>query len=158
MKKNKNIIIASDHRGFILKEKLKAYLEKKLKFLVEDLGVSCRESCDYPLLAYKLAKEISRGAFKQGILICYSGIGNAIVANKFARVRAALCYNVRAARLSREHNDSNILVLGAAFVTRHQARRIVRTWLKAGFMGGRHRRRLDQIRRIEKIVYRGRKR
>src|SRR4030042_4862132 len=148
MKKNKNIIIASDHRGFILKEKLKAYLEKKLKFLVEDLGVSCRESCDHQLLAYKLAKEISRGAFKQGILICYSGIGNAIVANKFARVRAALCYNVRAAKLSRQHNDSNILVLGAAFVNEKLAQRILDAWLKTQFAGGRHQRRLNQIKKI----------
>ncbi|OGX16458.1 MAG: ribose 5-phosphate isomerase B [Omnitrophica WOR_2 bacterium RBG_13_41_10] len=152
MKKNKNIIIASDHRGFILKEKLKAYLEKKLKFLVEDLGVSCRESCDYPLLAYKLAKEISRGAFKQGILICYSGIGNAIVANKFARVRAALCYNVRAAKLSRQHNDSNILVLGAAFVNEKLAQRILDAWLKTQFAGGRHQRRLNQIKKIEREI------
>ena len=152
MGKNKNIIIASDHRGFILKEKLKAYLEKKLKFLVKDLGAYCQESCDYPLLAYKLAKEISRGTFKQGILICYTGIGNAIVANKFARVRAALCYNTKAAKLSRQHNDSNVLVLGAAFVNQKLAKKILDNWLNTRFLGGRHQRRLNQIKKIEREI------
>lgn len=146
------IIIASDHRGFLLKEKLKSYLEEKLLFKVKDLGAYSRESCDYPMLAYTLAKEVSLGKYSRGILICKSGIGNSIVANRFARVRAALCYNVKAARLSREHNDSNILVLGSDFVTQQQAKRILGVWLNTQFLGGRHKRRLNQIREIEKEI------
>jgi len=152
MKKNKRIIIASDHRGFILKEKLKIYLEKKLKFQVEDLGTYCQGSCDYPLLAYKLAKAISQSRFNWGILICYTGIGNAIVANKLAGVRAALCYNVKAAKLSRQHNDSNVLVLGAAFVNQKLAKKILDNWLNTRFLGGRHQRRLNQIKKIEREI------
>lgn len=149
MKKLKKIIIASDHRGFILKEKIKTYLEEKLKFRVKDLGTHCQESCDYPLLAYNLAREISQSHFDRGILICYSGIGNTIVANKLSGVRAALCYNVKAARLSRRHNDSNILVLGSVFVKEKLAERILYAWLNTQFEGGRHQRRLDQIKKIE---------
>lgn len=147
----KPILLAADHGGFLLKEKLKAYLDKSgLKTL--DLGAYSEERCDYPRLAYALAREISRGRYPRGVLICKSGIGNSIVANKLKGVRAALCYNVRAARLSREHNDSNVLVLGAAFVNAALARRILGVWLKTPFMGGRHRRRLNQLRKIERIV------
>jgi ribose 5-phosphate isomerase B len=150
MKNSKKIIIACDHRGFILKEKLKSYLEKKLNFQVKDLGVYSQKRCDYPILAYSLAKEISSARFNRGILICYSGIGNSIVANRLCGVRAALCYNVRAAKLSRQHNDSNVLVLGAAFVNEKMAKRILYNWLNTKFEGGRHQRRLNQIKKIEK--------
>jgi len=145
----KRIVIASDHGGFALKEELKSYLNKK-NFKVKDLGTYSRERCDYPLIAYKLAKEISRGTYKQGILICKSGIGNDIVANRLARVRAALCYNVKAARLSRKHNDSNVLVLGSIFVNAALAKRILRVWLNTQFEGGRHRKRLNQLKKIER--------
>jgi len=144
----RRIVIASDHGGFALKEKLKPFLRNK-KFKVEDLGTYSKERCDYPITAYSLAKEVSRGKYKQGILICKSGIGNAIVANKLPGVRAALCYNVKAARLSREHNDSNILVLGSLFVNDSLAKRIVSIWLKTEFAGGRHQRRLDKVLAIE---------
>lgn len=144
----KEIVIASDHAGFVLKEKVKPYLKKKgLK--IKDLGACSKERCDYPGFAYSLAKEISNGRFKSGILICKSGIGNSIVANKLPRVRAALCYNVKAARLSREHNDSNVLVLGSAFVSAKTAKKIIGVWLGTEFQGGRHRRRLNQIKKIE---------
>jgi len=145
----KRIIIGSDHGGFTLKEKIKTFLKKK-NFQVRDLGTYAKERCDYPAIAYNLAKEISRGKYNQGILICKTGIGNSIVANRFSGVRAALCYNVRAARLSREHNDSNVLILGAGFVNQGLAKRILNTWLKTKFLGGRHKRRLNQLRQIEK--------
>jgi len=145
----KKIIIGSDHGGFTLKEKIKTYLKKK-SFQVEDLGTYSSERCDYPKIAYNLAKNIARGKYSQGILICKTGIGNSIVANRFAGVRAALCYNVRAARLSREHNDSNVLVLGSSFVNTGLAKKIINIWLSTKFLGGRHRGRLDQIQKIEK--------
>lgn len=145
----KRIVIASDHAGFALKEKLKPCLEKK-NFQVKDLGTYSKERCDYPLFAYNLAKEISRGKFRQGILICKSGIGNAIVANRVPGVRAALCYNLKAARLSREHNDSNVLVLGSSFVNSGLAKRILNIWLNTRFQGGRHRRRLNLLKKIER--------
>jgi len=147
----KTILIASDHGGFALKEKIKPYLAKRgLK--VMDLGTCSEESCDYPDLAYALAKKISRGQFKQGILICKSGIGNSIVANRLKGVRAALCYNKKAAQLSREHNDSNVLVLGSLFVNSAVAKKIIDIWLKTEFSGGRHQRRLDKIRKIENEI------
>ncbi|HTZ11598.1 MAG TPA: ribose 5-phosphate isomerase B [Candidatus Margulisiibacteriota bacterium] len=147
----KNILIASDHAGFRLKERLKDYLSRK-GFCVKDLGVHEEERCDYPLYAASLARLISSGKSKKGILICKSGIGNSIVANRFPRVRAALCYNLKAARLSREHNDSNVLVLGSAFMKKGLAEKIVSVWLDTSFQGGRHARRLSLIRKIEKEI------
>lgn len=147
------ILIASDHAGFSLKEQLKSWLKKR-PLLVRDLGVFSKERCDYPFFASALAKLICARKFKRGILICKSGIGNSIVANKFPGVRAALCYNIKAARLSREHNDSNVLVLGSAFTNVKLARRIIGVWLQAQFQGGRHARRLSQIKNIERSLRR----
>jgi len=152
----KTILIASDHAGFVLKEKLKTYLEKT-GFRVKDLGAHSKERCDYPEFAYALAGAVSSRRYKRGILICKSGIGNSIVANRLPRVRAALCYNVRAAKLSREHNDSNVLVLGSAFVNEKLAEAILRVWLKTEFLGGRHLRRLNQITEIEKMIRRAKR-
>jgi RpiB/LacA/LacB family sugar-phosphate isomerase len=146
----KRIVIASDHAGFALKEKLKLFLEKK-NFKVKDLGAYSHERCDYPVIAYSLAKEIAQGKYKQGILICKTGIGNSIVANRLPRVRAALCYNVRAARLARQHNDSNVLVLGSTFVNPGLAKRILNIWLSTQFRRAvRHQRRLNQLKKIER--------
>jgi RpiB/LacA/LacB family sugar-phosphate isomerase len=153
MQKFKKILIAADHAGFTLKEKLKPCL-KKLGFQVKDLGANSKESCDYPEFSYRLAKDISERKYKLGILICKSGIGNSIVANRLPGVRAALCYNVKAARLSRAHNDSNVLVLGSIFVNERQARRILYAWLNTAFQGGRHLRRLNKIKKIEKEIRR----
>ena len=150
--KNKKIAVASDHAGFALREDIAAHLAKQ-NYRVINLGTCSLDSCDYPEFAYRLAREISSGKTKKGILVCKSGIGNSIVANKLPNVRAALCYNVQAARLSREHNDSNILVLGSAFVGKRLARRIVSVWLRTEFLGGRHKRRLNKIRQIEKGLY-----
>jgi ribose 5-phosphate isomerase B len=147
----KTIAIASDHAGFNLKERLKPLLLAK-GLIIKDFGTNSKQRCDYPDFAYALAKEISEGKLTRGILICKSGIGNSIVANKFPGVRAALCYNVKAARLSREHNDSNILVFGSAFVNQQLAKKIVSVWLKAEFQGGRHKIRLNKINKIEKMI------
>lgn len=147
------IILASDHAGFRLKEKIKVYLGKR-KIKVKDLGTTSCQRCDYPEFAYKLATAIAQKKYKRGILVCKSGIGNSIAANKFPGVRAALCYNVRAARLSRQHNDANVLVLGSAFVNEDLAKRIVSQWMKSKFLGGRHKRRLNQIRAMEKDIRR----
>lgn len=143
------IIIGSDHAGFSLKEALKKHLQLK-GIKVKDAGTYSQGRCDYPKFAYAVAKAVSSGAFKKGILICKSGIGNSIVANKLSGVRAALCYNITAARLSREHNDSNVLALGSAFVSKETAKRILGVWLKTKFQVGRHRRRLNLIKKIEK--------
>jgi ribose 5-phosphate isomerase B len=146
-----DILIASDHAGFTLKEKLKLYLEK-IGFKVKDLGTYSGGSCDYPDFAYNLSRSISQGRYRRGILICKTGIGSSIVANRLSGVRAALCYNVKQARLSREHNDSNVLVLGSAFVNEKSAKRILNVWLKTKFQGGRHLRRLNKIKAIEKRI------
>jgi len=147
----KKIIIAADHAGFSLKEKLKAYLMKK-GYQIKDIGTFSKARCDYPDTAYSLAKEISRAKFKLGILICKTGIGNSIVANRLPGVSAALCYNVRAARLARQHNDSNVLVLGSLFVNFALAKKILNVWLNAEFVGGRHQGRLNKIKKIEKMI------
>jgi ribose 5-phosphate isomerase B len=147
------IAIASDHAGFVLKEKLRAFLSKSgLK--VEDLGAYSKDRCDYPRFAYALAQGVGKGSFNRGVLICKSGIGNSIVANRVPGVRAALCYNLKAARLSREHNDSNVLVLGSAFVNTELAKRILRVWLKTEFLKGRHQKRLNILKKIEKEIKR----
>lgn len=148
MSTRKTILIASDHGGFALKEKLKSYLAKS-GLRVMDLGVYSKERCDYPEHAAAVAGNISQKKYGKGILICKSGIGNSIVANKFPGVRAALVYSLKAAKLSRLHNDSNILVLGSSFVNPALAKRITAVWLKTEFEGGRHKKRLDLIKRIE---------
>ncbi|MCX5700670.1 MAG: ribose 5-phosphate isomerase B [Candidatus Omnitrophica bacterium] len=147
----KPILIASDHGGFALKESIKSYLLKK-KIPVKDLGPFSDERCDYPEYAYSLASKISEGRFKKGILICKSGIGNSIVANRLPGVRAALSLNVKMAKLSREHNDSNVLVLGSLFVKSALARSITQIWLNTQFLNGRHKRRLKQIKEIERKI------
>ena len=145
------IIIGSDHAGFKLKEMVKSYLLRS-GFKVNDIGTYTLRRCDYPRIAYDLADQISSGKFKRGILICNTGIGNSIVANRLPGIRAALCYNIKGARLARQHNDSNILVLGACFVNSSKASRIIGVWLKTRFLGGRHKRRLNQIRDIEQNI------
>lgn len=149
----RTILIASDHAGFRLKEKIKPYLEKA-GLRVKDLGTYSEERCDYPGFAAALAKKISDGRQKRGILICSSGIGVSIVANRFKGVRAALCYNPKAAECSRRHNDSNILVLGSRFINPGLGKKIIKIWLDTRFEGGRHRRRLNLIKKIEKEMLR----
>jgi ribose 5-phosphate isomerase B len=150
------ILIASDHAGFILKGKLIVYLKKK-GISVKDLGTYSLDSCDYPVYAYELAKNISNGKYKRGILICKSGIGTAIVANRLPGVRAALCHNLKITKLSRQHNDSNVLVMGSAFVKPDLAKRMVSAWLETKFEGGRHLRRVKLIDQIDKKIRGGEK-
>ncbi len=144
----KRIAIASDHAGFALKEKLKAYL-KKARFVVKDFGTYSEQSCDYPDVAELLAKAVSLKKFNRGVVICGSGIGVSIVANKFRGVRAALCHNPEIARVSRQHNDSNVLAMGSRFINATLAKKILKVWLETKFEGGRHARRVDKINIIE---------
>jgi len=149
MMKEGNIALASDHGGYELKEDLKEYLAQEgYKFV--DLGPNSLDPVDYPLFGIKVAEMVSRGEVERGILICGTGIGMAIVANKYPNVRAALCYNQYTAFMSRRHNDANILVLGGRVLGKGLAREVVKSWLEAEFEGGRHSRRLNQIREIEK--------
>src|SRR3989338_8344357 len=144
------IYIGADHRGFNLKKKIAVFLEKK-GFSVEDFGTYKRNPpCDYPLISHDVARAVAHSRSDRGILVCMTGLGHAIAANKIPGVRAALCYNKRTARLSRAHNDANILVVGAKFVRQKDIEGIIAVWLKTEFDGGRHRRRVDQIKKIEK--------
>ncbi|MBI3398102.1 MAG: ribose 5-phosphate isomerase B [Deltaproteobacteria bacterium] len=143
------IAIASDHAGSELKEDIKLFL-KENGFDVLDMGSSGNKSVDYPDYGIPVAEKVSRGAFEKGILICGTGIGMSIVANKFANVRAALVNDVYSARMAKEHNDANILVIGGRIAGKGLAREMVKTWLDAKFEGGRHQRRLDKIKEIEK--------
>jgi len=142
------VVLAGDHRGYQLKESLKKVLEEmKIEFL--DVGAFSAASVDYPDFAMLAAEKVSRGDYDRGILICGSGIGMCIVANKFPGVRAALCYDVFTAEMSRKHNDSNILGIGADVINEELARKILHVWLEAKFEGGRHLRRTKKISEIE---------
>ncbi len=148
MRQIKGITIGADHRGFKLKEKIKNFLKEK-GFAIKDAGTFSAEPCDYPKIAFKVGGEVSKSENERGILICKTGIGDSIAVNKVRGVRAALCYNMKAARLSRSHNDANVLVLGSDFVNEKLAKRMIEVWLKTPFEGGRHLRRVNQIRRFE---------
>ena len=144
------IFIGADHRGFDFKNKIIGIL-KSLRHEVVDLGVHDNlKSYDYPKAAYQVATRVAIGKNDRGILVCMSGIGQTIAANKVKGAYAALCHDVESARLSREHNNANVLVLGAKFVKSGQLKRIISTWLTTEFEGGRHLRRVNQIKKIEK--------
>jgi len=145
---SEKIAIGSDHRGFHLKSVLKPVLEGLGK-AVEDKGTASTDSVDYPEFAGKVARAVSERACDRGILICGSGIGMSVAANKFSGVRAALCHDLHTARMSRQHNNANILVLGES-VAAELAQQMVTVWLETPFEGGRHQRRLDLISLIEK--------
>ncbi|HLT58590.1 MAG: ribose 5-phosphate isomerase B [Limnochordales bacterium] len=142
------IAIGSDHAGFDLKSELIAYLEGA-GHTVEDMGTSGRASCDYPDFARAVAEAVAAGRHDRGILICGTGIGMSIAANKVAGVRAALCGEPYSARLAREHNDANVLCLGARVTGPGLAQAIVAAFLSGEFEGGRHARRVDKIRSLE---------
>jgi len=144
-----NIIIGSDHAGYDLKEVCKAHLLQSGEHRVTDVGVFSRDSSDYPRIAKEVAGAVARGEYDRGVLICGTGIGMSITANRFKRVRAALCNDVYSAKMSRLHNDANILVLGGRIVGKDLAREIVRTWISTPFEGQRHTKRLDKISFIE---------
>ena len=146
-----NIMIGADHAGFPLKENLKPFLEQ-LGLAVNDVGTATTDSVDYPDIAGPVAAGVSSGAFARGILICGSGVGVSIVANKYPRVRAALCLDEETAEWSRRHNDANILCLAGRKTDPEKARKIVVAWLRTAFEGDRHSRRIEKIREIEKQI------
>ncbi len=151
------IIIGSDHAGYELKERLKAQLAASGVDL-EDFGTTNAESCDYPDIGLRVAEEVAAHPEVRGILICGTGIGMSITANKIPGIRAALAYNTYVAQYSREHNDANILVLPGRVVGLDMALAMVRAWLGTRFAGGRHERRLEKISNIEKKYNPGRER
>lgn len=138
------IPIASDHAGFALKEKLKRQLSA-LGFDVQDLGTTSDAPADYADFAHPLADEVSRGEVKRGVLLCGSGLGMAYTANRHPHVRAAIAWTPEIASLARQHNDANVLVLPARFVSDEQGAAILTTWLETPFEGGRHERRVGKI-------------
>ena len=142
--KIKRVIIASDHAGFRLKELIKKYLIKKRKKVL-DLGTKNSKSVDYPDFAHSLSKKMKNGNSQFGILICGSGIGMDMTANKHKNIRAAHCYNVKSARLSRQHNNANVMTIGARLTKKNVALKCVNTFLKTKFEGGRHLRRIKKI-------------
>jgi ribose 5-phosphate isomerase B len=152
MKEKKTpIIIGSDHAAYDLKEKVKAFLIGR-GIDVEDAGCHNENSVDYPDFGIKVASMVSAGKFERGILLCGTGIGMSMVANKFPHVRAALCTDLFSSIMSKRHNNSNILVLGARVVGDILAMEIVKVWLETPFEGGRHQRRLDKFDRIDTTI------
>jgi len=138
------IPIAADHAGFAMKQKLVGVL-RKLGYEPDDLGAQTPDPSDYPDYAHPVAEAVSTGKARRGVLLCGSGIGMDIVANRHPHVRAALAWNPEIAELSRRHNDSNILVLPSRFMSDEEAEQSLRTWLETDFEGGRHGRRVDKI-------------
>ncbi len=142
------IAIGSDHGGYKLKEEIKKYLEEK-EIQYKDLGTMSEEREDYPNIAKEVAKQVQSKKCEKGILICRSGIGMSIVANKFKGIRCALCHDEFTAKYSRLHNNSNVLAIGADAVTVNEAICILRMWIATEFEGGRHEERIKLIEEIE---------
>ena len=140
----KKLYIASDHAGFTLKEFVKKKLSKKIKFY--DQGPHSVEiSVNYPDFAHKLCKKVSKNSSNMGILICGSGMGMAMAANRHKKIRAALCYSVKNTKLSRLHNNANVITLGARLINKNTAMKCINTFLKTKFEGGRHLKRVKKI-------------
>ncbi|MFN3870136.1 MAG: ribose 5-phosphate isomerase B [Aquificaceae bacterium] len=146
-----NIAIGSDHAGYPLKEKIKEFLLSK-GYKVLDFGTESTHSTDYPLFARDVCLAIQRGEAQRGILICGTGIGMSITANKFKGIRAALCLNEYMARMSRRHNDANVLCLGGRIIGDDLALSIVDAWLSSDFEGGRHEKRVKLIKEMEDML------
>ena len=142
------IAMACDHGGYALKERVKKHLEE-LGHEVRDYGTNSLESCDYPDFGAPAAKSVAAGENERGSLICTTGIGMSIVANKIDGIRCALCGDPLSASLTRRHNDTNVLAMGAGIVGENLALEIVDTWLTAEFEGGRHQRRIDKVMALE---------
>lgn len=144
----KRIAIGCDHRGFGLKESITSFLQNE-GYSYQDFGCYSSEPVDYPDIAQRVGEAVASGSFDQGILICSTGIGMCIAANKIRGVRAALCHNVLAAQRARQHNDANVLCLGGEDVDASVALEIVKTFLTTDFEGGRHTRRVNKIKALE---------
>ncbi|MHB8171130.1 MAG: ribose 5-phosphate isomerase B [Thermincolia bacterium] len=143
------LAIGSDHGGFRLKEEIKEFLSEE-GVVFEDFGTDSPDSVDYPDIAEKVAEAVLAGRCNKGILICGTGIGISIAANKLPGIRAALCHDTFSAKATREHNDSNILAMGERVIGFGLAREIVRTWLGTDFAGGRHATRVGKIGDLER--------
>ena len=142
--KMKKIALGSDHAGYKLKEKIKGYL-KSMAYNVVDYGTNSDEPVDYPDYIRPAAESVSKGENDLGIVFGGSGNGEAMVANKVKRIRCGVCWNEESARLTKEHNDANMIALGERMLSEEKAIRIVATWLNAEFKGGRHLRRIEKI-------------
>ena len=142
------IAMGSDHGGFALKQHLKTYLENK-GCLVEDCGTDSTQSCDYPDYGRLAAEAVASGRCERGIVICTTGIGISISANKVRGIRCALCSEPLSAEMTRRHNDANMLALGGGMIGPNMAERIVDVFLSTAFEGGRHQRRVDKVMSIE---------
>ncbi len=149
MTQEKKIAVGSDHAGFELKENLKPFL-KELGYEIVDFGTNTSDSVDYPLIAKSLATSVASKNQDKGILICGTGIGMSIAANKIKGIIAAHCYDPEIAKLSRQHNNSNILTLGGRITNLDLSKEIIKTWLETKFEGGRHLRRVQEIRDLER--------
>ncbi|MZG30308.1 MAG: ribose 5-phosphate isomerase B [Nitrospinae bacterium] len=147
----KKIAIASDHGGFDLKESIIAHL-LNTGWEVDDLGPHSGDSVDYPDYGIKLAEAVAEKKVERGIVICGTGIGMSIVVNRYPGIRGTLCSDLFTAKLCREHNDSNILIMGGRVIGKGLAAEIVNTWLNTDFEGGRHQRRLDKITQIDSNI------
>ena len=152
MTENKSpVIIGCDHAAYGLKDEIVTFLKEK-GIEVEDVGTHGPESVDYPDFAIPVASAVASNKFKRGILICGTGLGMSMAANKFANIRAALCTDLFSAAMSRQHNDANILVLGARVTGPGLALEIVKTWLETPFEGGRHQTRVDKFNMLGKTL------
>ena len=140
----KKIFISSDHAGFALKKKVLDFLKKK-KLSFQDLGPFSDKSVDYPLYAHKLAKNVKKNKRNVGILICGSGTGMNIAANKHRNIRAAQCFSIKSTKLSRLHNDANVITLGSRLISKNNALKYISVFLNTKFEGGRHLRRVKKI-------------
>ena len=145
----RRIAIGADHAGFEDKEKIKRQLES-LGVEYEDVGTNSTESVDYPIYAQKVAEKVASGAVERGILVCGSGNGMQIAANKVHGIRAALAWNEETARLARQHNDANVLSVPARMISPEEVAKVVESYLNADFEGGRHARRVDEISDLER--------
>lgn len=148
------IVLGSDHAGFNLKEKIKKYL-KEQDFLFDDLGTYSTDPVDYPDITLKVAEAVAKGEYTRGIIVCGTGIGTAIAANKVPGIRAALCHDPVSSSFSRTHNDANILTLGERIIGPNLALEIVRIFLTTEFSRGRHIRRVEKIKKIEEKYSKG---
>jgi ribose 5-phosphate isomerase B len=149
MEKKPRIIVGADHRGYELKQALVPWLRAE-GYEVEDIGAHSTEAVDYPLYAFQVGEAVASGRADRGILLCHSGNGIAMAANKVRGVRAALCMNEEHAEMSRRHNDANVLVIGQDYIQPGAERAIVSIWLSSPFDGGRHARRVAQIEDYER--------
>jgi len=140
----KKIILASDHAGFELKETIKRFLIKKRKKVL-DLGTKNTNSVDYPDFAHILSKKMKKDDNKLGILVCGTGIGMDMAANKHKNIRAALCYDIKSTKLSRQHNDANVMTIGSRLTKKNVVLKCVNAFIKTNFKGGRHLRRVKKI-------------